>query len=247
MTVTYSVCIGGAGIDYSSVTSILYTYSAFSINLRFFLHQWVRATLAQLLGLGLPKYQLRVSDIAVTDSARFCGGGFDSISGIQIRCFDYSRVTRVRVLLTFYPTSLRYLRILASLRVTYCDPLLLAYPHIFFTCGPFIGFVGFFPVSQGYSCVCVDRHDDYSADSSTSLAQCGFLTNFAIFALVSVHLGKFGLSSLASIGNSIAFLCQLSLPIHLYLSPLVSSLGGQGCSPPSLVASVLFALGVLLL
>ena len=49
----------------------------------------------------------------------------------------------------------------------------------------------------------------------------GFLPNFAIFALVSVHLGKFGLSSLASIGNSNAFLCQLSLPIHLYLSPLV--------------------------
>ena len=36
VTVTYSVCIGGAGIDYSSVTSILYTYSAFSITLRFF-------------------------------------------------------------------------------------------------------------------------------------------------------------------------------------------------------------------
>ena len=110
------------------------------------------------------------------------------------------------------------MRILASLRVTYCDPLLLAYPHILLTCGPFIGFVGFFPVSQGYSCVGVDRHDDYSADSSTSLAQCGFLPNFA---LVSVHFRNFGLSSLASIGNSNAFLCQLSLPIHLYLSPLV--------------------------
>ena len=148
--------------------------------------------------------------------------GIRFLSGIRIRCFDYSRVTRVRVLLTFYPTSLRYLRILASLRVTYCDPLLLAYPHIFLTCGPFIGFVGFFPVSQGYGCVGVDRHDDYSADSSTSLAQCGFVGGFLpIFALVSVHLGKFGLSSLASIGNSNAFLCQLSLPIHLYLSPLV--------------------------
>ena len=145
------------------------------------------------------------------------------------------------------------MRIWASLRVTYCDPLLLAYPHILLTCGPFIGFVGLFPVNQGYSCVGVDRHAVYSADSSTSLAQwqCGFvggfLPNFAIFALVSVHLGNFGLSSLASIGNSNAFLCQLSLPIHLYLSPLVSSFGGQSCSPPSLVASVLFALGALLL
>ena len=48
VTVTYSVCIGGAGIDYSSVTSILYTYYAFHHPA--VLHQWVRATLAQLLG-----------------------------------------------------------------------------------------------------------------------------------------------------------------------------------------------------
>ena len=31
MTVTYSVCVSGAGIDYSSVTSVSYTYSAFYI------------------------------------------------------------------------------------------------------------------------------------------------------------------------------------------------------------------------
>ena len=220
VTVTYSVCIGGAGIDYSSVTSILYTYSAFSITLRFFPPVgWGYA--GPTLGLGLLRYQ-RYRCHRFGTLLRW---GIRFLSGIRIRCFDYSRITRVRVLLTFYPTSLRYLRILASLWVTYCDPLLLAYPHIFLTCGPFIGFVGFFPVSQGYSCVGVDRHDDYSADSSTSLAQCGFvggfLPNFAIFALVSVHLGNFGLSSLASIGNSNAFLCQLSLPIHLYLSPLV--------------------------
>ena len=35
------------------------------------------------LGLGLPRCQLRVSDIAVTDSARFCGGGFDSFLGFD--------------------------------------------------------------------------------------------------------------------------------------------------------------------
>ena len=78
-------------------------------------------------------------------------------------------------------------------------------------------------VGQGYSCVGVDRHDDYSADSS-SLAQYGFvggfLPNFAIFALVSVHLGKFNFSSLPSFDNSNALLCQLSLPIHLSLSLL---------------------------
>ena len=43
-----------------------------------------------------------------------------------------------------YPTSLRSLRILASLRVTHCDSLLLAYPHVFLTCGTFLEFVGFF-------------------------------------------------------------------------------------------------------
>ena len=32
VTVTYSVCIGGAGIDYSSVTSLLYTYYAYPIS-----------------------------------------------------------------------------------------------------------------------------------------------------------------------------------------------------------------------
>ena len=52
VTVTYSVCIGGAGIDYSSVTSILYTYYAFHHPA--VLHLWVRATLAQLLGLACP-------------------------------------------------------------------------------------------------------------------------------------------------------------------------------------------------
>ena len=37
------------------------------------------------------------------------------LSWIRVRSCDYSRVTRVRVLLTFLTTSLRYLRILASL------------------------------------------------------------------------------------------------------------------------------------
>ena len=113
-------------------------------------------------------------------------------------------------------------------------------PSHLLTCGPFIRFVGFFPVSQGYSCVGVVRHDDYCADSSTSLAQCGFvggfLPNFAIFALVSVHLGKFGLSSLASIGISNAFLCQLSLPILLFLSPLVMQFM-NGVSQPIMAAT----------
>ena len=118
MTVTYSVCIGGAGIDYSSVTSILYTYSAFSSSCGFTPVGWGYAGPA--LGLGLPRCQLRVSDIAVTDSARFCGGGFDSFLGFEyvVLITLALRVTRVRVLLSFSPTSLRSLRILASLGVT---------------------------------------------------------------------------------------------------------------------------------
>ena len=137
------------------------------------------------------------------------------------------------------------MRILASLGVTWCDtPYFIAYPHVFLTCGPFIGFLGFFGVSQSYSCVGVDRHDDYSADSSASLAQCSFVgvffPNFAIFALVSDHLRNFCFYSWASL---LVLPSLLRLPILLSLSPLVTSLGGQGCSPPSLVVPVVFALG----
>ena len=151
------------------------------------------------LGLCLPRCKLRVSDIAVTDSARFCGGGFDSFLGFEyvvlitlaLHVFEYFLrfILRACVICAFW----------ASLGVTCCDPLLLAYPHVFLPCSSFIGFLGLFPVSQGYSCVGVDRHDDYSADSSTSLEQCGFvggfLPNFAIFALVSAHLRNFCFSS----------------------------------------------------
>ena len=80
VTVTYSVCIGGAGIDYSSVTSILYT-SAFSSSCGFTPVGLGYA--GPTLELGLPRCQLRVSDIAVTDLARFCGGGFDSFLGFE--------------------------------------------------------------------------------------------------------------------------------------------------------------------
>ena len=167
------------------------------------------------------------------------------LSWIRVRSCEYSRVTRVRVLLTFITTSLRYLRILASLGVTWCDtPSFLAYPHVFLTCGPFIGFLGFFGIRQSYSCVGVDRHDDYSAASSASLAQCGFVggffPNFAIFALVSDHLRNFCFYSWASL---LVLPSLLRMPILLSLSPLVTSLGGQGCSPPSLVVPVVFALG----
>ena len=100
-------------------------------------------------------------------------------------------------------------------------PYFLAYPHVFLTCGPFIGFLGFFHVGQSYSCVGVDRHDGYSADSSAGLAQCGFvggfIPNFAIFALVSDHLRNFCFYSWDSL---LVLTSLLRLPILLSLSLL---------------------------
>ena len=73
------------------------------------------------------------------------------------------------------------------------------------------------------------------------LAQCGFVggffPNFAIFALVSDHLKNFSFYSWASL---LVLPSLLRLPILLSLSPLVTSLGGLGCSPPSLVIPVFF-------
>ena len=118
-----------------------------------------------------------------------------------------------------------------------CDtPTFLAYPHVFLTCGPFIGFLGFFGIRQGYCCISVDRQDDYSADSSASLEQCGFGGGFfPIFALVWDHLRNFSFYSWASL-LVLPFL--LRLPILLSLSPKVTSLGGFSCRPPSLVVPV---------
>ena len=67
-----------------------------------------------------------------------------------------------------------------------------------------------------------------------------FFPNFAIFALVSDHLRNFCFYSWASL---LVLPSLLRLPILLSLSPLVTSLGGLGCSPPSLVVPVVFALG----
>ena len=48
-----------------------------------FLVQLVRATLSQLLGYACPDVRLRVSDLAVTVSVRFCGRRFDSFLGFE--------------------------------------------------------------------------------------------------------------------------------------------------------------------
>ena len=98
------------------------------------------------LGLRWPSSWARLAQVSATRRRYRCyrlgtllRWGIRFLSGIRIRCFDYSRVTRVRVLLTFCPTSLRSLRILASLRVTYCDLLLLAYPHLYSRAVLFLG------------------------------------------------------------------------------------------------------------
>ena len=97
------------------------------------------------LGLRWPSSWARLAQVSATRQRYRCHR-FGTLLrwGIRLRCFDYSHVTRVRVLLTFYPTSLCSLRILASLSLTHCDSLLLAYPHVFLTCGTFLEFVGFF-------------------------------------------------------------------------------------------------------
>ena len=171
----------------------------------------------------MPRCKLRVSGLALTDSARFCGGGFDSFLG-----FEYVvLITLASHVFEYFLCFLLQACVICAFWIRWgshaVTPLLLAYPHVFLTCGPFLGFLGFFHVGQGYNCVGVDRHDDYSADSSASLAQCGFvggfLPNFAIFALVSDHLRNFCFSSWDSLwqvlmtffANSACLFTSLSL------------------------------------
>ena len=147
----------------------------------------------------MPRCKLRVSGLAVTDSARFCSGGFDSFLG-----FEYIvLITLASHVFEYFLHFLLQACVICAFWLRWgshaVSPYFLTYPHVFLTCSPFLGFLGFFYVGQGYTCVGVDRHDDYSADSFASLAQCGFvggfLPNFAIFTLVSDHLRNFCFSS----------------------------------------------------
>ena len=102
--------------------------------------------------------------------------------------------------------------------------------------------LGLYGVRQGYGCVGIDRCDDYSADSSASLARCCccgiFFPSFAIFALVWGLLIILGI--LAFIPR-LHFWCCLFCSACLFsssLSPRVASLGCFSCRPPSLVVSV---------
>ena len=62
------------------------------------------------------------------------------------------------------------------------------------------------------------------------------MPNFAIFALVSDHLRNFCFYSWDSLFGVNFFVPPAYSPLSL--SPLVASLGGHSCSPPSLVAPV---------
>ena len=130
------------------------------------------------MGYASPDVRLRVSGIAVTDSVRFCGGGIDSFLG-----FEYEVViTLASHVFEYFLRFLLQACVICAFWLSWgshgvTHPLL-AYPHVFLTCGPFIGFLGFFGVRQSYSCVGVYLHDDYSADSSASLAQYGFVGVF---------------------------------------------------------------------
>ena len=176
------------------------------------------------MGSASQDVRLSVRGIAVTVSVRFCGGGIDSFLG-----FEYGVViTLASHVFEYFLRFLLRACVICAFWLPWGSHGVTPPPFLpTLTCGPFIGFLGFFGVSQSYSYVGVDRHADYSADSSARLAQCGFVgvffPNFAIFALVSDHLRNFSFYSWASL-LVLPFL--LRLPILLSLSPRVTSLGG---------------------
>ena len=101
---------------------------------------------------------------------------------------------------------------------------------------------GLFGVRQGYGCVGIGRCDDYSADSSASLAQCcwcgAFFPCFAIFTLVWGLLIFLGILAFLP---RLHFWCCLSCCACVFsssLPPKVASLGCFSCRPPSLVVPV---------
>ena len=119
------------------------------------------------MGSASPDVTLRVRGIAVTDSVRFYGGGIDSFLG-----FEYGVVITLashvfEYFFIFFLRACGFYAFLASLgsQGVVTPPF---WPALtFFSCAvPLLGFLGFFGVRQGYSCVAIDRQADYSADSS---------------------------------------------------------------------------------
>ena len=75
-------------LDSSTALWLLSCHECFVYFFRFFhracgFEQWVRATLAQLLGSASRDVRLCVRGIVVTVSVRFCGGGIDSFLGFE--------------------------------------------------------------------------------------------------------------------------------------------------------------------
>ena len=165
------------------------------------------------------------------------------LSGIRVLRCDYSRVTRVSI--TSYDSSNK--------------PAVFAYfwlrrgcmvlqPHLYCLTSRFTHVrslywvLGLCGVRQGYGCVGNGHCDDYSADSSASLAQCCscgvFFPSFAIFPLVWGLL--FFLVILAFIPR-LHFWCYFFYSACLFsssLSPKAASLGCFSCRPPYLVVPV---------
>ena len=191
------------------------------------------------MGSASPDIRLHVRGVAVTDSVRFCGGGIDSFLG-----FEYGVVITLashvfEYFFRFFLRACGFCAFLASLG-SHGVVTPLFWPTVFLTCGPFIGFLGFFGVPQGYSCVGVDRQDDYSArffcSALRSAALVAVFSRISRFSqLVSDHLRNFSFYSWASLLVLPFLLC---LPVLLSLSPKVTNLGGFSCRPPSLVAPV---------
>ena len=136
--------------------------------------------------------------MAVTSSVHISGGRNRFLSWIRLRKGDYSRVQRVSSTSSDSsnePAVFAHFWLRRGHRGVATPPFL---PTLTFSSRvvPFIGFLGFFGVRQGYSCVGVDHRDDSSADSSANLAQCGYGGGFfPNFALVWDRLRNFSFCS----------------------------------------------------
>ena len=172
--------------------------------------------------------------MAITCSVRMRSGGIDSFLGseycVVISSTSYDSSNEPVVFAHFW---LRRGRMVLR-------PHLYCLPSRFTHMRSLYWVLGLCGIRHGYGCVRNGHCDDYSADSSASLAQscscCGF---FAIFALVWGLLFFLGI---------LAFLPRLHLWCCLFCSACLfssslsprekSSLGCFGCRPPSMVVPV---------
>ena len=192
------------------------------------------------MGSASPDVRLRIRGIAVTVSVRFCGGGFDSFLG-----FEYGVVITLasHVFEYFFRFFLRacvicafFLALLGSHGVT---------PPPFWPTSrfPHVRFLGFFGVLRATVAL---------ASLATTITAPILLLALRSAALLAVffRISRFSrwfriILGIFAFIPGLPFWCCLLCSACLFssLSPLVTSLGGLGCSPPSLVVPVVFALG----